>query len=373
MIKWKSTVYVIIPILLIVGTIGLRRYRRNQELNRQRIQKKLGLVTVTLAEVEGHPFLDSVPFTGTLLAVNRAELKAEEPGRITRVIVREGDRVSAGSILSSQCEDDLIIAVKVADAHLSLAKVKAQQASRDNDRYQKLLEKNSVTHKDAQQAETAYHAAMAEVHAAESNLNLAKNHLRKSRIAAPFSGEIAQRFIQPGEVLAPGQPAFTIVDNRKLEIEANLPSDAITKLKVGMKALFKVSGFDEPFQAVLTNISGSIQHDGRTLRVRLEVLNNGNRLKSGLFAEGEILSNGETIHPALPSAIVTAVGRDADIFIAENSIARYRKILVGPEQNGWRPVYDLPIGTKIIAQGRNLVVDGTPIQTYENPINKLEK
>ena len=75
----------------------------------------------------------------------------------------------------------------------------------------------------------------------------------------------------------------------------------------------------------------------------------------------------------MPSAIVTAVGRDADIFIAENGIARYRKVLVGPEQNGWRPVYDLQVGTKIVAQGRNLVVDGTPIQTYENPITKLEK
>jgi RND family efflux transporter MFP subunit len=308
-----------------------------------------------------------------LLAINRAELKAEELGRVTRIAVREGDRVSAGTVLSSQAEDDLIIAVKVADAHLSLVKVKAEQASRDNDRFQKLLGKSRVTHKDAQQAETAYQAAMAEVYAAESNLNLAKNHVRKSRIVAPFSGEIAQRFIQPGEILAPGQTAFTMVDNRKLEIEANLPADSMAKLKVGMKALFKVSGFNEPFQAVLTNISGSVQQDSRTLRVRLEVSNHGNRLKSGLFAEGEIFSNSKSGKPALPSAIVTAVGRDANIFVVENNIACYRKVLVGPEQNGWRPVHNLEIGTKVVAQGRNLVLDGTPIQISKNPIPELEK
>jgi membrane fusion protein (multidrug efflux system) len=373
MIKWKHVIYVVLPLLLVTGTIGIHRYRRNQELARQHIQKQAGLVTVTLVSVEDHAFCESVPFTGTILAINRAELKAEELGRVTRVMVREGDRVSSGSVLSSQDEDDLKIAVQVAESHLALAKAQAQQAKSDNNRAQNLLTKHSVTHQYAQQCDTTYVAAMASLRAAESNLSLAKSHLRKSRIVAPFGGEIAQRFIQPGEMLTPGQMAFTMVDNRKLEIQADLPAVALTKLKVGMKASFRVSGFDRIFKATLTQIGSSIQRDGRTLQVRMEVINSGGDLKSGLFAEGEIISGGTITRPALPAEILTTVGRDADIFVAEQGVARYRRILVGDDQNGWRPIYGLEVGTKVVADGRNLAIDGTPIRVVADTVSELGK
>jgi RND family efflux transporter MFP subunit len=358
----KTILYVALPALIIAGAIGTHRYRRNQELNHQRAQKNEALVPVTLLNVENHAFRGSIPFTGTLLAVNRAELKAEVSGRVTRVLVQEGDRIGAGAVLSAQDEDDLLLSVQAAEAQLAQAQAQAQQAKRDNDRAQSLLEKRSVTRQSAQQAETNFNAAMATARAAESNLGLAKSRLKKSRITSPFAGEVAQRLIQPGEMLAPGQTAFTVVDNRKLEIVADLPAETVANIKQGMKASFRIAGFDQPFTATLTQVSGSVMQDGRTLRVRLEVPNSDGRLKSGLFAEGEILGEGELLRPALPSAILTAVGRDADVFVNENGIARRKRVLVGLDQAGWRSVDGLPVGAQVVAQGRDLVADGTHLQ-----------
>ena len=362
MTNTKLIVYALVPTLLAAGAIGTHRYRRHQELAKQRAIKSEAFVPVTLASVENHAFRGSIPFTGTLLAVNRAELKAEVPGRVTRVGVQEGDRVAAGSLLSAQDEDDLLLSVQAAEAQLAQAQAQAQQARRDNDRAQSLLEKRSVTRQSAQLAETNFNAAMAMVHAAESNLGLAKSRLRKARITAPFAGEVAQRLVQPGEMLSPGQTAFTLVDNRKLEIQADLPAQTVAAIKAGMKASFRIAGFDEPFTATLTQISGSVMQDGRTLRVRLEVPNTDGRLKSGLFAEGEILGDFDALRPALPAAILTAVGRDADVFVNEGGVARRKRVLVGLDQDGWRAVDGLPAGTQVVAQGRDLVADGTRLQ-----------
>ncbi|MGA2083602.1 MAG: efflux RND transporter periplasmic adaptor subunit [Holophaga sp.] len=351
--------------VLLVGAIGMHRYRRGQELAHQRALKQAGLVPVTLATVENHPFQGTIPFTGTLLAVNRAELKAEEPGRVTRVTVQEGDRVPAGAVLCAQEEEDLFLAVQGAEAQLAQARVQADQAGHDNDRAQALLQKRSVTRQAAQQAETAFAAAQAAMRAAESSLGLARSHLRKSCITAPFAGEVATRLVQPGEVLAPGSPAFTLVDNRRLEIQADLPAAVLARIHPGMPATFRVAGFDRPFQATLTQISASVQQDGRTLRVRLVAPNPEGRLKSGLFAEGEILAAGETTQAALPSAILTAVGREADVYLAVEGVARRRRILVGPEQGGWRPVEGIAPGAQVVAQGRDLVVDGTRLQSAD--------
>ncbi|HLO68969.1 MAG TPA: efflux RND transporter periplasmic adaptor subunit [Holophaga sp.] len=358
----KTFLYSALALALVAGAIGFHRVQRNRELAKQRAQKQEGVVTVTLAPVENHAFRGTIPFTGTLLAVNRAELKAEVAGRVTRVAVQEGDRVAAGSLLSAQDEDDLLLAVQAAEAQLAQAQAQMEQAKRDNDRAQSLLEKRSVTKQSAQLAETQFNAATAVVRAAESNLGLAKSRLKKSRITSPFAGEVAQRVIQPGEMLNPGQTAFTVVDNRKLEIVADLPSETVALIKTGMKATFRVPGFEAPFQATLTQVSGSVMQDGRTLRVRLEVPNSDGRLKSGLFAEGEILADGEYQRPALPSSILTTVGRDADVYVNENGVARRRRITVGQDQGGWRSVDGINAGVQVVAQGRDLVAEGTRIQ-----------
>ena len=363
----KLFLYAGVPALIIVGAVGYHRIRRNTELNRQKVVKEEGAVPVTLATVENRAFRSSITFTGTLLAVNRAELRAEVAGRVTRVGVHEGDRVAAGALLSAQDEDDLLLGVQAAEAQLAQAQAQSQQAKRDSDRAQMLLEKRSVTKQAAQQAETYLNASNAAARAAESNLGLAKSRLKKARITAPFAGEVAQRSIQPGEMLSPGQPAFVVVDNRTLEILADLPTEALGAVKTGMKASFRVAGYDKPFQATLANISPSVQADGRTLRVRLLVPNTDGRLKGGLFAEGEILSDTEIRRPALPSQVVTALGREAEVFIFENGIARRKKVAVGADQDGWRPVDNLALGTRVVAQGRDQVVDGSRVQAAALP------
>jgi len=363
----KLFLYAGVPALIIVGAAGFHRYRRNSELGRQKVVKEEGALSVTLATVENRPFRGSITFTGNLMAVNRAELRAEVAGRVTRVGVHEGDRVAGGAVLSAQDEDDLLLGVQAAEAQLAQAQAQSQQAKRDNDRAQMLLEKRSVTKQAAQQAETYLNASNAAARAAESNLGLAKSRLKKARITAPFAGEVAQRSIQPGEMLSPGQPAFVVVDNRTLEILADLPTEALGTVKAGMKATFRVAGFEAPFQATLVNISPSVQADGRTLRVRLLVPNADGRLKSGLFAEGELLSEIETRRPALPSQVVTALGREAEVFTFDNGIAHRKKIGVGGEQAGWRPVDGLAIGTRVVAQGRDQVVDGGRVQESAQP------
>jgi RND family efflux transporter MFP subunit len=352
----------VLAALAVAGGTGYHRYERDQELRRQRAVKDAGIVSVTVASVESRDFRGQVPFTGTLLAVNRAELKAEVSGRVTRVTVQEGDRVAAGAVLCAQDEDELLLAVQSAQAQLAQVQVQAQQARSDNERFQALLAKHSVTRQAAQQAETAYNANMAAVAAAESNLGLARTRLKKARTSAPFSGEVARRAVQPGEMLSPGQTAFEVVDNRKLEILADLPAEALSKVKVGMRVSFRAAGFEQPFAGALTQISPSVQQDGRTLRVRLEVPNADGRLKGGLFAEGTILTDGTTALPALPARVLTAKVGSADLFVVENGLAKARRVQVGAEQDGWRPVEGLEPGTQVVDQGRELVAEGTALK-----------
>lgn len=355
----QLTLYVILPTLAVAGAATYHRIQRNRELSRQEIIKAAGQITVSTVKVQPRPFRGAVSFTGSLLAVNRAELRSEVPGRITRVSVSEGDRVARGTVLSVQDEEDLQLAVQAAEAQLAQAQAQAQQAKRDNDRAQMLLEKRSITLQAAQQAETFLNASVAAARAAESNLGLATSRLHKAQIRAPFEGQVAQRMIQPGEMMNAGQPAFVVVDNRKLEIVADLPAEAATKVKTGMEASFRLSGTNEAFKGRVAQVAPSLLPDGRTLRIRIEVPNPDGTLKSGFFVEGEIVADVVTERPALPSEILTLQGREAEVFVVEGGIARKRRIPVGNEQGGWRPVDSLAAATEVIAQGRDKVQEGS--------------
>lgn len=359
--------YVAVPAAVIAGAATFHRGKRNAELSHQAAVKAEGSVPVTLVSVQERTFRPAVAFTGTLLAVNRAELKAEVAGRVTRVAVQEGDSVAAGTLLGAQDEDDYLLGVQAAEAQVAQAKAQALQAQRDNDRSVALLEKRSITRQAAQQAETAYHATQAAAAAAESNLGLARLRLKKARLVAPFAGQVARRAVQPGEMLSPGQTAFEVVDNRRLEIRADLPTEALSQVKVGQKATFRAVGLERLVEGRVTQVSPSLSQDGRTLRVRLEVPNPDGLLKGGLFVEGVILGEGETKSPALPATLLKAQDREAELFIAEQEVARRRKVVLGPEQDGFRPVGGLATGVQVIDGGKDLVGEGSRLRVMGGP------
>ena len=354
--------YVALPVLVIAGAATYHRSQRNAELNRQSAVKAEGLVPVTLVPVQERSFRPAVAFTGNLLAVNRATLKAEITGRVTRVVVQEGDSIAAGALLGAIDEDDYVLDMQAAEAQLAQAKTQALQTRRDYDRAQMLLEKRSITRQSEQQAETAFNVAQATVAAAESNLGLARLRLKKARLTAPFSGQVARRLVQPGEMLAPGQPAFDVVDNRKLEIQADLPAEVMSQVKVGQKVSFRSVGVDHLVEGRVTQISPSLSQDGRTLRVRMEVPNPDGQLKSGLFVEGVILADGEQKQAALPATLLKAQDRDAELYVSEGGVARRHKVVLGPEQDGFRPVAGLSAGALVVDDGKDLVGDGTRLR-----------
>ncbi len=318
----RTILYISLPIALIAGAATFHRTQRNTELNHQAAVKGEGTVAVTLVNVQERAFRPAVAFTGTLLAVNRAELKAEVTGRVTRVAVQEGDTVAAGALLGAQDEDDYALGVQVAEAQLAQAKAQA----------------------------------------AESNLGLARLRLRKARLVAPFAGQVTRRLVQPGEMLNPGQTAFEVVDNRKLEIRADLPTEAMAQVKVGQRARFRAIGLNRMVEGRVAQVSPSLSQDGRTLRVRVEVPNADGELKGGLFVEGVILGEGETKSPALPATLLKAQDRDAELFIAEQGVAARRKVALGAEQDGYRPITGLPVGAQVIDSGKDLVAVGSRLR-----------
>lgn len=75
------------------------------------------------------------------------------------------------------------------------------------------------------------------------------------KIKSPTDGLVTKRFIQEGQSVDPGHPAFLVTNLREVVLRASLPQKELGKVKIGQKAEVKIEGFDRRFEGTLAEIA----------------------------------------------------------------------------------------------------------------------
>ena len=89
---------------------------------------------------------------------------------------------------------------------------------------------------------------------AKSRLARAERQLGDTVLRSPIDGLIAKKPVNIGDVVAVGAELFTVIDPSSMRLEASVPSDDLSHLRVGATVEFTVRGYDQPFE-------GRIDHD----------------------------------------------------------------------------------------------------------------
>lgn len=143
----------------------------------------------------------------------------DEPGRVVKLNVREGDRVEIGAPLYA-VDDDL----QKADLNQSNATLaNAQQAY---DRAAALSKTGSGT-------QANYDTALANLRVAEARVNTSQTRLERRRMKAPIAGTIQQIYFREGETVAAQRPVISILPPGNMKVRFYVPEPELPKMKVG--------------------------------------------------------------------------------------------------------------------------------------------
>lgn len=153
------------------------------------------------------------------------------PGMIKQVLVEEGDQVKKDQVL-------LIIDGSDFEFERKFKQMKLEKAKLDYSRAETLHKGKAISDFD-------YENAYAAVKSAQVDLEGTEIKLKYTKIIAPANGVIAKRSAQIGQVIQPGQPLFTIVDNAKPWIKANFKETQIRDLRIGQAVKVKIDGFSD--------------------------------------------------------------------------------------------------------------------------------
>lgn len=337
-------------------------------------------VEVRVVRVESRPFTSTVAVTGTLVSRTRVEVKAETIGRVLRFPKEEGDAVAAGEPVIWVDDQDARLALKqaesavlVGEAALERAKVLEAHSRSELERARNLLKSGGITEKDFKAAELAERDARAQAALAEAQLEQARaavsvagKRVADTVVRAPVAGEIQQKFVNPGAYVEMATPVFTLVDNRRLELESSVPSADIARLRPGQAVTFSVNSYPgEKFEGRLIEILPAVDAQSRSAKVRVQVGASG-KLKAGMFAQGEILTGIQKEAVVIPAAAVYRDDRsakDSYVFVVEDGKAVRRAVRIGREADSMLEITEgLKPGDVLIAEQSVEVAEGVKIR-----------
>jgi RND family efflux transporter MFP subunit len=243
------------------------------------------VVVVKRAAIVSGPII-----SGELQAAREATIRAELGGSVIEVNVEEGQTVRAGALLGR------IEAQTLEDARLSAASaVRSAEnqeavAQREQERTEKLVTAGALAARDLDVARNAVTTAEAQLADAKSRLVAATKQLSNAMILSPINGIVSRRTVNRGDIVMSGSELFVVIDPSSMRLEASVPSESLSELKIGAKVDFLVRGYDQRFQGRVERIAPQADSATRQVPIYVAIPNTGGRLVAGLYAEGRVVS-----------------------------------------------------------------------------------
>ncbi|HEY0714253.1 MAG TPA: efflux RND transporter periplasmic adaptor subunit, partial [Polyangia bacterium] len=189
--------------------------------------------TVQVVRGTSTPWQPVVPFEGSLSAQREADLGFKTPGRLARIHVKVGDRVTAGKTLATLETNEAQAQLTAAQAQMAAAEAQAALAADAARRTAQVVKSGAQSEATGVQAEKQNQLAEAQMNAARAQAELARTSLANHNLQAPFAGIVTKAPTAPGSVVAPGVPLFHVADLGTLKLVGTVSPDDARFVQVG--------------------------------------------------------------------------------------------------------------------------------------------
>lgn len=378
-----------------------------------------GEIPVQISSVTRQNLTYSLRATGDISPLMQVDLFPKVSGYLERMSVNLGDSVRQGQVIAQIDRTEFLYKVKeveakVAQAKANLAEIEAgtrteevrqveeavkqaqsrfENARLHRERMEALYQRQIISKKDFDNADTEYTVAEAQLEANQQHLKMLREgarqevreasqaklkemeallaqeqtRLQNAMIIAPFSGEIIRRYVDAGALVSSSTPLVTLVHTETLKVVANVLEKDISLIKPGMKAKIQTEAYPERvFEGKVVRINSALELATRTLQAEIHVPNPSHLLKPGMFSRIEMaLSEKPGTLTVLREALIEEGGKRS-VFVVEGNQALQRPIVTGIEQDQWVEVLEgLREGDRVIIKGQGSIKDRSTVRVIE--------
>ena len=366
--KYWKWVVVLIVLLLIGGAAARIVAARKAQAATALVTKPEPVIELAASDVYTLQAIDlaqGLPISGSLRAASTAVVKARVSGELQGLTLREGDMVKAGQVVARVDAAEYQARVTQAQRSADAAKAQIDIAQRAFDNNKALVNQGFIS-------STALDTSAANLEAAKSThassiaaVQIARKSLDDTVLKAPITGVVSQRLAQPGERVGIEAKVIEIVDDTRLELEAQIsPADSVD-VRVGQSAQLTIEGRKDAVAATVVRINPSAQAASRSVLVYL-ALGTTPGLRQGLFAQGT-LGTARVQSLAVPLSAVRSDKPTPYVQVIESGAVVHRNVELGAKADAagtaMVAINNIAAGAQLTLASAGFLREGTKVST----------
>lgn len=370
-------------IVLVVGLIGWRVYRKITESQGPSRRGGVRAVAVAVVPVRRETILDVGEFTGTLLPRSLFVVAPKVSGRLERLLVNIGDTVKKGDLIAELDSEEYTQQVAQARAELEVSRANLADchsalnaAQRESERIKELRQQKVASEAELDQAQARYQAceakhqvALAQIKQKEAALKTAEVRLSYTRIHVAWEDAggarlIGERFVDEGAMLKASDPIVSVVDASAVIAVISVIERDFPEVRVGQAATVGTDAYPgREFHGKIVRRAPVLREESRQARVEIEVPNPEGLLAPGMFTRVRIQFVERPNATVVPvSALVRRNGRQG-VFLAApaQGKAHFVAVSAGILSGDTAEILEPKLEGLVVTLGHHLLEDGGAI------------
>lgn len=302
-------------------------------------------------------------FTGVVSARVKSNLGFRVPGKVIERLVDVGQNVRAGQVLMRLDRKDLDLTLTARENAVTSARAFARQAAADEARYRQLLADGWSTRQKYEQIKAQLDSANAQLAAAQAQAEVAKNEAGYSLLVADADGTVVDTLVEPGQVVAAGQPVVSLAHSGPREATVNLPETVRPAL--GSVAQATVYGMSSgPSPARLRQMSDAADPASRTYEARYVLGGEAAQAPLGATVTVSMATHGTDDASEVPLGALYDDGKSSGVWVLDDatSTVSFRAIQVHRLAEETAFVSGVRPGERIVALGAHLLHEGAQVR-----------
>ncbi|MEM6890795.1 MAG: efflux RND transporter periplasmic adaptor subunit [Pseudomonadota bacterium] len=368
--------YVFVLILAISATIlsgCLPEDDTSEQLNPVR-----GLVTVIVGATD-----DSITrkYPGVLEPAELNTLSFEVGGKLGRLNLSVGQRVTSGELLAELDSTQFAVAIENREASVVEVEARLRQLREDLARSEQLLERGAGTVVRRDQDATEVREAEAQLVQAQKDLALAQEDLSDAKLFAPFDGIINSVAVDSFATVSEGTAIAQVYEQNVYEVSFSVNFDTVAGLVVGTPATVRLA--DDPSIALMAVVSelGDRADTVSSFPVVVQLSEEHPLIRAGMAVEVSLEFNIPAedgflvpISAAVPDVDIPEVSGPTtvtplDVFVFDpdsRTVQRRQVVMAGIRENKFLIIEGLSPGDRVASAGVSFLRDGMEVRLLES-------
>jgi RND family efflux transporter MFP subunit len=198
----------------------------------------------------------------------------------------------------------------------------------------------------------------------QQEIHAAKIMREYARIAAPFSGVVTAKSVEPGNLAAPGAPLLTIEQDGDYRLETSVDESKLPFVKTGQNVEVTLEALDRRFTARVSEIVPAVDSASRAYTVKIDLPALAN-LRSGMFGRAWFPMGARSVL-TVPAPAVIERGQLQSVYVIEDGFARNRLVTTGKKMtDAVELLSGLSEGEKVVNPVASGVADGVRVEVRQ--------